>query len=73
MEMTRKIELGTYQHYKGTRVKVLSVALHSETKEKMVVYTHLEDGQEWVRPLSMFLEDVVIDGKKMPRFQKLSE
>jgi cyclomaltodextrinase / maltogenic alpha-amylase / neopullulanase len=68
----RQSLLGLYQHYKGTRVKVLSVALHSETKEEMVVYVHLENGQVWVRPLKMFLEDVVIDGKKIPRFKKVA-
>lgn len=60
---------GIYMHYKGMRVKVLSVALHSETKDPMVVYIHLEDGQEWVRPLAMFCEDIILEGKKQPRFQ----
>lgn len=67
----KKLEPGTYLHYKGTKVNVLLVALHSETKEQMVVYEHLEDGQEWVRPLEMFVEDVVVDGKTVPRFKRM--
>lgn len=67
----QKLELGKYEHYKGTQVQALSVALHSETKEEMVIYIHLEDGQQWVRPLKMFLETVTIDGKEVPRFKKL--
>lgn len=63
------IKPGTYQHYKGTLVKVLFTARHSETLEEMVVYIHLEDGQEWVRPLKMFQEKVTVDGKKVPRFK----
>lgn len=61
-----------YRHYKGTHVKVLSIVLHSETREEMVHYIHLEDGIEWVRPRAMFLEDVVVEGKTVPRFELLT-
>jgi hypothetical protein len=62
---------GLYEHYKGLRYKVLAVARHSETLEELVVYQALygEEGV-WVRPLSMFLENVVIDGKPHPRFKQ---
>lgn len=65
------VEPGLYQHFKGTTVNVLFSALDSETQEEMVVYEHREDGQKWVRPLSMFLENVTRNGKTMPRFTKL--
>lgn len=58
-----------YQHYKGTQVKVLHEVRHSETKEPMVAYIHLEDGELWVRPKDMFLELVEVDGKTQPRFK----
>jgi len=67
----KKLQTGKYQHYKGTFVEVISEALHSETKEPLVVYKHLEDGQMWVRPLKMFLETVTVNGKEVPRFKKL--
>jgi len=40
----------------------------------MVVYRPLYgEGRLWVRPLSMFVEDVVIDGKSQPRFALVNE
>lgn len=66
----QKLKLGEYEHYKGKRYKVLGLARHSETGEMMVVYQKLYDDHGWsVRPLIMFLEDVEIDDKKMPRFR----
>lgn len=60
---------GIYQHYKGALYRVYEVATHSETEESLVVYRPLYgEGKLWVRPLSMFTEDVQIDGKRQPRF-----
>ena len=64
-----QITLGKYQHYKGSHVNVLCVARHSETLEELVVYQHLDDLNWWVRPLKMFLENVEVDGKLVPRFK----
>jgi len=68
------VQPGIYQHYKGKRYRVHYVALHSETLEPFVVYEalyELEDGlvPYFVRPLSMFLETVVVDGETVPRFR----
>lgn len=61
---------GLYEHYKGFRYKVLAIARHSETLEELVVYQALYgEGGVWVRPLTMFLENVTIDGKSQPRFK----
>jgi hypothetical protein len=67
------LELGTYKHYKGGLYEVIGVAKHSETLEELVVYRHLDDQSLWVRPLSMFLEEVEVDGVRMPRFQFISK
>ncbi len=67
---------GKYRHYKGNLYLVVAVVKHSETLEEMVLYISLYDNprsQMWVRPKKMFLEDVVIDGKKMPRFTYLGK
>lgn len=70
--MNKKLEIGAiYEHYKGTKVKVLGECLHSESLESMVIYVHLEDGVIWVRSKKMFLEDVKINGKKVERFKKI--
>lgn len=66
------IELGRYRHYKGNEYEAVAIARHSETEEEMVVYLALYgDYGTWVRPLAMWTENVVVDGKTMPRFQKL--
>lgn len=68
----KKLEIGgIYEHYKGTKVKVITEGFHSETLEPVVVYIHLEDGVVWVRPKEMFLESVIIKGKKVERFKKI--
>ena len=63
---------GIYQHYRTRNFyRVIGVAKHSETLEELVVYEALYDnpeGQLWVRPKKMFLEDVEVNGQKVPRF-----
>ena len=63
------IATGLYQHYKGEQYRVLGVAQHSETEESLVVYQALygEFGL-WLRPLSMFTEQVIAEGVLHPRF-----
>ena len=66
----RTIRPGKYRHYKGKEYEVLGVARHSETLEEIVVYRALYSAHDlWVRPLNMFREKVIVDGKKVPRFQ----
>jgi hypothetical protein len=61
---------GLYEHYKGGRYKVIEVARHSETLEPMVVYRALYGAFElWVRPASLFIELITIDGVQRPRFK----
>lgn len=68
------VTLGKYEHYKGKQYEVIGTAKHSETLEEMVVYRALYgEGGTWVRPLKMFLEEVEVDGKKMPRFKYIGE
>ncbi len=66
---------GIYEHYKGNRYRVLGVAKHSETLEDVVVYECLYENEKsklWVRPLSMFTENVEVDGVVQPRFRFVS-
>jgi hypothetical protein len=66
------VRLGRYRHYKGKEYTVLGVARHSETEEELVVYRkEYDDHGLWVRPLAMFLENVEVEGKVMPRFRYL--
>ncbi len=68
------IEKGKYLHYKGKEYEVIGTARHSETLEELVVYKALyqSEGENlWVRPLKMFMEEVIENGKNMPRFSFL--
>ena len=66
------LKLGKYRHYKGNEYEVIGVARHSETLEELVVYRALYgDHDLWVRPLKMFTEVVEINGKKVPRFERI--
>ena len=68
------IKKGIYEHYKGNRYELLYIANHSETLEKMVVYKALYgEGEIWVRPLSMWNDEVEVNGSKMPRFKLINE
>lgn len=65
-------ECGKYRHYKGYEYEVIGTAQHSETLEEMVVYLALYgDNQLWVRSRIKFLEEVLVDGVKQPRFKRI--
>lgn len=65
---------GVYRHYKGNLYEVLAIAKHSETLEDMVVYRALYgEGLVWVRPVSMFEEEVVKDGIVLKRFELIEK
>jgi len=72
-EEARRLEIGKYRHYKGNEYLLIGVSRHSETLEELVIYRSLHDnGDLWARPLSMFVESVEIDGKKISRFEHIS-
>ena len=68
------VPTGRYRHYKGGLYTVLGVAHHSETHEELVVYraeypsNEFGDRALWVRPKTMFLETVEVEGRQVPRF-----
>jgi len=66
-----KIKLGKYKHFKGKLYEVITIAKNSENPdEEFVVYKALYDNnQVWIRPLNMFLENVIVDNKEIPRFE----
>jgi hypothetical protein len=69
------IKLGKYKHYRGGEYEVLGIAVHSETLEELVMYKMLYDSKDykkgtvWVRPLKMFTEKVMFNGKEVNRFE----
>lgn len=59
----RSIKPGeTYRHFKGTEYKIVTIAINTETEEKMVIYQH--EDKVWARPYDMFISKV--DKEKYP-------
>lgn len=68
MENVLKIN-GIYKHFKGDYYLVENVAIHSETREKYVVYRALYgDNLLYIRPYDMFLSEV--DHEKYPNVKQ---
>lgn len=74
------VKLGDYRHFKGTTYTVVVICKHSETLERMVVYTKYPpepstsagDTPYWVRSEAMFEEEVEWpDGSVKPRFTRV--
>lgn len=60
---------GIYKHFKGDYYLVEDIAIHSETKEKYVVYRGLYGEQLlYIRPYEMFISDV--DHNKYPNVKQ---
>ena len=65
---------GIYRHYKGNYYELIDIAHHSETLEDMVVYRALYGEHAlWVRPRSMWDEQVVVNGTSVARFELVEE
>lgn len=65
---------GLYRHYKDNPYRVIGLALHSETREWLVVYEALHgEGGLFVRPAAMFVETVEVKGQRVPRFARVGD
>lgn len=65
--------MNLYYHYKNKPYRYIGIAKHSESLTDLVVYEcryENPSGKLWVRPKEMFFENVLIDGKSIPRFRK---
>ena len=71
MTKTKAITGKNYRHYKGGLYKVISIAVHTETDEVLVVYQGVDNNKVWARPRDMFEDTVEIDGKIINRFTQL--
>lgn len=76
----QNLEIGAkYRHYKNKDhlYEIVGIAIHSENQEELVIYKALYESEEfgknalWARPKEMFLENVVVNGVEVPRFEKI--
>ncbi|MEK7120505.1 MAG: DUF1653 domain-containing protein [Patescibacteria group bacterium] len=71
------IKPGIYKHSKtGNMYRLHFVAKNSENLEDFVIYEALYDNEKskfWARPVSMWSEEVEVDGIKKPRFVYVGE
>ena len=69
------IKLGVYRHYRGRQYRVIGIARHSETLESLVIYEplHQNETKFWARPEKMFLEEVKVEGRIVPRFEFIED
>ncbi|RKV92728.1 MAG: DUF1653 domain-containing protein [Candidatus Saccharimonas sp.] len=70
-----KISKGTYKHSKSSKLyEVIGLALDTETEDFLVIYRPLYENEYelFARPANMFTETVVLDGKSVPRFEKVN-
>ena len=73
-QYVEEIKPGKYRHFKGNEYEVLYLAKHTETLETMVVYRALYGERGiWVRPASMWVENVEREGKVYKRFSYIGE
>jgi hypothetical protein len=77
--MNKKIDFpqlkkGTYRHNKsGNLYQVIGVAIDTETQQTLVVYSPLYEHdfrfELFARPYQMFVEQVELEGRSVPRFE----
>jgi hypothetical protein len=74
-EKVTMVKKGFYRHFKGMLYQVVGTARSSESiNDAYVVYQALYGTYElWIRPLSMFTEQVMVNGEFVDRFTYLGE
>jgi hypothetical protein len=53
---------------------LIDIVYHSETEEPLVLYRTLYGNYDlWVRPFEMFFEQILVNGRRTPRFEYVGD
>jgi len=67
-----RIAMTRYRHYKGGIYEYIDEAILEADLAPMIIY-RAADGRLWLRPRDVFFETVEVDGKQVPRFEKIED
>jgi hypothetical protein len=71
--MQKVVPGSTWRHYKGGEYAIVTLAVQEEDQQLAVIYSPLAHPKiAFVRPLSMWDEQVEWEGKTVPRFAKFA-
>lgn len=59
-----------YKHYEGNYYQMVCTTNNPETGEEIVIYKNADEDY-FAMLYSKFFEDIIVDGKTVPRFQKV--
>ena len=68
-----RIDCGLYKHFKGKDYTVHGIVYDHRNREFVLYQKNYDDKPFWVRPISMFMEEVEVDGQKVKRFNLLNK
>jgi hypothetical protein len=67
-----RIAMTRYRHYKGGIYEYIDEAILEADLTPMIIY-RAADGRLWLRPREVFFEKVEVDGRQVPRFEKIED
>ncbi|MBI3256053.1 MAG: DUF1653 domain-containing protein [Candidatus Andersenbacteria bacterium] len=64
-----------YHHFKSHKdtYEIIAIAIQEDTLEPLVIYRSLKRGTVWSRTAENFMEEIEREGKKMKRFEHITE
>jgi hypothetical protein len=66
------VEGERYQHYKGDYYRVVCTSVKEDTLEPLITYKSEKYKVNFTRTLKVWRETVIHEGKRVPRFKKVS-